>query len=59
MLGRETGKIVVRILNGENAGEIPVYTPQNLDLYVSPKNAEAEGITLPQAVIDRAKEVVE
>ncbi|WP_201575116.1 ABC transporter substrate-binding protein [Psychrobacter sp. H8-1] len=59
VLGRETGKIVVRILNGENAGEIPVYTPQNLDLYVSPKNAEAEGITLPQAVIDRAKEVVE
>lgn len=37
VLGRETGKIVVRILNGENAGEIPVYTPQNLDLYVSPK----------------------
>lgn len=59
VLGRETGKIVVRILNGENAGEIPVYTPQNLDLYISPKNAEAEGITLPQAVIDRAKEVVE
>lgn len=59
VLGRETGKIVVRILNGENAGEIPVYTPQNLDLYVSPKNAEAEGITLPKAVIDRAKEVVE
>ncbi len=59
VLGRETGKIVVRILNGEKAGEIPVYTPQTLDLYVSPKNAEAEGITLPQAVIDSAKEVVE
>lgn len=25
-LGRETGKIVVRILNGEKAGAIPVYT---------------------------------
>ncbi|PYE40343.1 ABC transporter substrate-binding protein [Psychrobacter fozii] len=58
-LGRETGKIVVRILNGEKAGDIPVYTPQALDLYVSPKNATAEGITLPQAVIDKAKEVVE
>ena len=58
-LGRETGKIVVRILNGEKAGDIPVYTPQALDLYVSPKNAKAEGITLPQAVIDQAKEVVE
>lgn len=58
-LGRETGKIVVRILNGEKAGAIPVYTPQNLDLYVSPKHAKEEGITLSQAVIDKAKEVIE
>ena len=58
-LGRETGKIVVRILNGEKAGAIPVYTPQKLDLYVSPSHAKAEGITLPQAIIDKAKEVVE
>ncbi|OLF39331.1 MULTISPECIES: ABC transporter substrate-binding protein [unclassified Psychrobacter] len=58
-LGRETGKIVVRILNGEAAGAIPVYTPQMLDLYVSPTHAEEQGITLSQAVIDQAKEVVE
>ena len=58
-LGRETGKIVVRILNGEKAGAIPVYTPQMLDLYVSPKHAKEEGITLSQAVIDKAKEVIE
>ena len=58
-LGRETGKIVTRILNGEKPGEIPVYTPQSLDLHVSPKNAQAEGITLPQAVIDKAKVVLE
>lgn len=58
-LGRETGKIVVRVLNGENPGEIAVYTPQALNLYVSPKNAAEQGVTLPQAVIDKAKEVVE
>ena len=58
-LGRETGKIVVRILNGEKAGDIPVYTPQVLELFVSPKNAKDQGITLPQAVIDDAKKVVE
>ena len=57
-LGRETGKIVARILKGEKAGDIPVYTPQMLNLYVSPKNATDQGITLPQAVIDQAKEVV-
>ncbi len=58
-LGRETGKIVVRILNGEKAGDIPVYTPQMLNLYVSPTHAKEQGITLSQAVIDKAKEVVE
>ncbi len=59
VLGRETGKIVARILNGENAGDIPVYTPQMLNLYVSPNHAQEQGITLPQAVIDQAAEVVE
>ncbi len=57
-LGRETGKIVARILKGEKPGEIAVYTPQALNLYVSPKHATEQGITLPQAVIDKAKEVV-
>lgn len=58
-LGVETGKIVARILKGEKAGDIPVYVPSSLDLYVSPKHAQEQGIELPQAVIDRAKEVVE
>lgn len=57
-LGRETGKIVARVLNGTDIGTIPVYVPQSLDLYVSPTNASAAGLTLPQAVIDKAKEVV-
>lgn len=58
-LGRETGKIVVRILNGEAPGTIPVYTAQSLDLYVSPNHAAEQGITLPEALISKAKEVVE
>lgn len=57
-LGRETGKIVVRILNGEDAGTIPVYTPSSLDLYVSPKHATEQGIELSQSLIDSAKEVI-
>lgn len=58
-LGVETGKITARILKGEKAGEIGVYTAQNLDLYVSPKHAKEQGITLPQSVLDRAKKVVQ
>lgn len=58
-LGRETGKIVARILKGENPGTIGVYSATSLDLIVSPKHAEEQGVTLPQAVIDRAKEVIQ
>jgi len=58
-LGRETGKIVTRILNGEAPGSIPVYRTKTLDLYVSPSHAQEQGFTLPQAVIDKAQKVVE
>ncbi len=57
-LGRNTGKIVYRILNGEKAGSIPVYTAEKLELHVSPKHAQEQGLTLPQSVIDQAKEVI-
>lgn len=58
-LGVETGKIVGKILKGEQAGTIPVYSAQSLDLYVSPANAKTQGIELPKALLDSAKEVVE
>lgn len=58
-LGRETGKIVVKILNGADPGTIPVYTAQSLDLYLSKSHAAEQGIELPQAVLDQAKEVQE
>lgn len=58
-LGRETGAIVSRILNGEKAGDIPVYTAKSLDLYVSKANANEVGIQLPKDLIDSAKEVIE
>ncbi|MDO4427352.1 MAG: ABC transporter substrate-binding protein [Moraxella sp.] len=58
-LGKESGKIIARVLRGEKAGEIPVYTATSLDLHVSPKHAQEQGITLSQAVLDRAAKVVE
>ncbi|WP_230656780.1 ABC transporter substrate-binding protein [Psychrobacter sp. I-STPA10] len=54
-LGIETGKIVARILNGEKAGDIPVYTAKDLDLFVSPTNAAAVGLELPKEVLERAQ----
>ncbi|OOS23625.1 ABC transporter substrate-binding protein [Moraxella pluranimalium] len=58
-LGKESGKIIAKVLKGEKPEAIPVYISQNLDLYVSKKHAEEQGVTLPQAVLDRAAKVVE
>lgn len=54
-LGIETGKTVARILKGEKPGDIPVYIAKDLDLFVSPTNAAAVGLELPQEVLDRAQ----
>ena len=56
-LGRETGKIVVKILKCENPGTIPVYKAESLDLYLSKSHAVEQGIELPQALLSQAKEV--
>lgn len=57
-VGRQTGKIVVRVLNGEKPGDIPVEGVQTTELYVNPGAAEKMGVTIPEEVIARAKEIV-
>lgn len=43
-IGRQAGKIVLRILSGEKPGDIAVEDPQKLDLTVNEKVAEALGV---------------
>src|SRR5699024_4848606 len=56
--GRQTGKMVARILNGASTADMPVETMDTLDLYVNPAAAGRMGITLPDDLISEAKEVV-
>ncbi|HTN33775.1 MAG TPA: ABC transporter substrate-binding protein [Marinobacter sp.] len=56
--GRQTGKMVVRILKGANTADMPVETMDTLDLFVNPAAAERMDITLPDEFIKEAKEVV-
>ena len=60
-IGKETGKLVTQVLNGTPAGDILVYrpTPDQLQLFVSPKRAAEQGITLLQSVLDRADKVLQ
>lgn len=57
--GLQTGAIVVRVLQGENPGDIPVEFATGGLTFVNPGAAERMGITVPQAVIDAADTVVE
>ena len=55
--GRETGKIIIRILNGENPGDIPVKymtEPNELGLYIDTNVAAAMGITIPADILKQA-----
>jgi putative ABC transport system substrate-binding protein len=58
-VGRQTGRIVARVLKGEQPGEIPVEGVEITELAVNPKAAEAMGVTLPEKLVAQAKTVVE
>lgn len=60
--GRETGKIVIRILKGEKPGDIPVKymtEPSELGLYIDESVAKNMGIKVPQDLLDQAKKYAE
>src|SRR5690554_8117532 len=57
-LGRQTGAMVARILEGASPAEMPVETLDNLELYVNPAAAEKMGTTLSDDIISEASKVV-
>jgi putative ABC transport system substrate-binding protein len=58
-IGRQTGEIVVEVLDGADPGSIPGRIAMGSDLVVNPGAAERMGVEIPQSVIDRATRVVE
>lgn len=54
-LGRQTGKLVVRVLNGEKPGAIAAQTSQKFELHVNPEAAQKQGVTLPEDLLKAAK----
>lgn len=55
--GRTTGKMAYRVLNGEAIVDIKPEVMNTLTLYVSPKHAQAQGVTLPADVLKDAVDV--
>lgn len=57
-LGVQTGKLVVRILKGEKPGAIASETSSKLELYVNTGAAARQGVTLSDALIKSAAQVI-
>jgi putative ABC transport system substrate-binding protein len=58
-VGRQTGRMVLRVLKGEKPGDLPVEGVEITELFVNPASAAAMGVTIPEAVVARAKTVVQ
>jgi len=59
LLGKQTGLMAARILNGENPAEIPVEGFKDLKLVVNKNSADILGLIIPEAVLSRADEIIE
>lgn len=58
-LGEQTGRMVVRILKGEQPGSIASETSSKLELYVNPAAAKKQGVMLGDALLKSATKIVE
>jgi len=60
-MGVATGKIIVRVLNGEKTENIPAFLPkesQDMSFVLNLDTAKQLGLTVDQSVIDKAKVVI-
>jgi putative ABC transport system substrate-binding protein len=57
-IARQAARLVDKILNGTNAGEIPVERPTKLEFVINLKTAKQIGLTVPPNVLVRAQKVI-
>ena len=58
-LFKRAAPYVARILNGEEAGALPVQAPTKFELIVNLRTAKALNLTIPPTILARADEVIE
>ena len=56
---RRAASYVIRILKGEKPGDLSIQQPERFDFVVNLRAARALGVTIPQAILTSADEVIE
>ena len=57
-LGKQTGNMAVKVLDGTDPGELPIQRIQEADLIINQKAAQNMNIEIPQNLLDEAKKVI-
>jgi putative ABC transport system substrate-binding protein len=56
-MGLKTGRLAVRVKNGESPGRIPIQSMEEVRLYVNTTATARQGVVFPKAVLDRAARI--
>jgi putative ABC transport system substrate-binding protein len=59
MLYRQLARQLVKLLHGAKPADIPIEQPTEFELVINLNTAKALGLTIPEAMLDRADKVVE